>query len=134
LHSYQYVWREGFAPLLSLPALEALAAGLARNDPALIQGRTMLPEALMSNAEKPLTAADPVVYAMWKAGEIRTVAEADEAFNRLCYEADMKLGEPAAVRYHLNWWDDEPRALVFRELYSEVTRTIAERKAVVSVG
>ena len=42
-------------------------------------------------------------------------------------EADTRLGEPAAVRYFLNWFDDTPRDEMRRQLLAEVNRALAER-------
>jgi len=38
------------------------------------------------------------------------------------------MGEPAACRWFLNWFDDTPRAEVRGLLLSEVNRTLAQRR------
>jgi hypothetical protein len=54
-----------------------------------------------------------------------TVEEVEEYFARICYEADKLLGEPAAIRYFLNWFDETPRDTMLRKLLLEVSRSIA---------
>jgi hypothetical protein len=56
------------------------------------------------------------------------VAEVEDYFARVCFEVDKTLGEPAACRWFLNWFDDAPRQEVRGLLLSEVTRTLAERR------
>ena len=50
-----------------------------------------------------------------------------EFFARCCFEADERLGEPAACRWFLNWFDDAPRDTMRRELLAEVDAALAER-------
>ena len=124
---WQHAFRTGFAPLLSTPALEALAAGLERNDPDLIQGQTTEPLPLHVNAAAPVEACCPVGYALWKSAGLTTVEEVDEAFCHVCFEAGKALGEPAAVRFFMNWVDDAARARMRQELLAEVNRELDGR-------
>lgn len=39
----------------------------------------------------------------------RTVGAVEEFFAMRCFDADQRLGEPAACRHFLNWYDDTPR-------------------------
>jgi hypothetical protein len=39
-----------------------------------------------------------------------TVSEVEEQFADACFAADRALGEPAACRHFLNWFDDADRA------------------------
>jgi hypothetical protein len=53
----------------------------------------------------------------------------EEYFARLCQAADAALGEPAAVRWFLNWFDEEPRNLMRVQLLVEVQQSLEERHA-----
>ena len=56
-----------------------------------------------------------------------TVGQCEEFFAKCCFEADQSLGEPAACRHFLNWFDDTPRDEMRRELLAEVELTLAGR-------
>jgi hypothetical protein len=75
----------------------------------------------------PVEGACVVGYCAWQGDGLDTVGEVEETFARVCFEADQRLGEPAAVRYFLNWYDDTPRDEMRRELLSEVNRALSER-------
>ena len=55
-------------------------------------------------------------------------SQVEEFFAQVCFEVDKTLGEPAACRWFLNWFDDTPRAEVRGLLLSEVNRTLAQRR------
>src|SRR5262249_49069104 len=74
-------------------------------------------------------AACVVGYCGWQGEGLETVAEVEEFFARVCYETDQVLGEPAACRWFLNWFDETPRDEVRPELLAEVNRTLAQRRA-----
>jgi hypothetical protein len=57
-----------------------------------------------------------------------TVGAVEEFFARTCFEADQRLGEPAACRHLLNWFDDMPRDEMRRQLLAEVDLAIMGRK------
>ncbi len=130
MESWKTVWREGFAPGISLNGLEELRAALQADSQQLTQGSTTTPPPLTCVQEWPCEAACATAYCGWKGENLTTVGEVEEYFARLCYEADMRLGEQAACRYFLNWFDDAPRAEMVRELLAEVERAIAERNAI----
>jgi hypothetical protein len=75
----------------------------------------------------PVEAACALGFCGWQGEELETVGQVEEFFARLCFEADQRLGEPAACRWFLNWFDDTPRADMRRELLGEVERALAER-------
>ena len=125
--SWQLVFREGFAPILPTACLEALARGLRADDPALIQGRTTEPPPLLCVQDWPCEGGCFLAFAGWKGEGLETVGEVEEFFARACFEADQRLGEPAACRWFLNWFDDTPRDEMRRELLAEVERALAER-------
>jgi len=127
MESWRKVWREGMAPQLSVAALSALQRALQNDDPRLLQGATTSPPPLECVRDWPVEAACVLGYCGWQGEGLETVAEVEEFFARACFEADQRLGEPAACRWFLNWFDDTPRDEVRRELLAEVTRTLARR-------
>lgn len=128
MESWRKVWREGLAPHLSTAGLDALAAGLACDDARLQQGATTTPPPLQCVQDWPVESACVLGYCGWQGEGLETVAEVEEYFARMCFEADRALGEPAACRWFLNWYDDTPRDDMRRELLAEVDRTLAERR------
>lgn len=129
IESWREVWRRGFAPGLSASALQALAAALRSDDPRLSQGSTTTPPPLMCVQDWDCEAACVVGYCGWQGEDLTTVGEVEEYFARACFEADRRLGEPAACRHLLTFWDDTPRPAARAQLLGEVERTLAERGA-----
>lgn len=128
MESWKLVWRSGFAPVLSDAALAALRTGLEADDPRIVQGCTTTPPPLMCVQDWAVEAACPLGYAGWHGDDLTTVGETEEHFAKCCFEADQRLGEPAACRWWLNWWDDTPRNEAFREMAAEVRREIFRRR------
>src|SRR5438874_1515933 len=110
------VWRDGIAPLLSNEALAALSRGLQDDDMTLIQGATTTPPPLQCVQDWDVEAACAMGYCGWKTDAGKTVGDVEQFFARLCFQCDQRLGEPAAVRHFLNWFDDTPRDNMRREL------------------
>lgn len=127
MESWRKVWRDGLAPVLSTAGLKALRKALAKDDGRLTQGSTTTPPPLQCVLDWPCEGACVVGYAGWQGDGLETVGEVEEYFARCCFEADNRLGEPAAVRYFLNWFDDAPRDDARRLLLAEVDRSLAER-------
>lgn len=151
MESWRLVWRDGFAPILSTPCLEALAEALRTDDPRLTQGSTTTPPPLMCVQDWPVEAGCFLVFmgAVENGGfactsteavsnqlgvpphsnaKACTVGQAEEFFARLCFEADQRLGgEPAACRWLLNWFDNTPRNEMRRELLAEVELALVDR-------
>ncbi len=63
-------------------------------------------------------------YCGWVGDGLTTVAEVEEFFARTCYEVDQRLGEPAGVRWLLNWYDDTHRDTMRKELIYEVRKSL----------
>jgi hypothetical protein len=57
-----------------------------------------------------------------------SVGQVDEAFAKACFECDQSLGEMAACRYFLNWFDDMSRAEVFSELAKEISTYLKDKE------
>ena len=119
MESWRLTWRDGFAHVLSTDALTALADGLRRDDPRITQGSTTTPPPLICTQDWPVEAACCLGFAGWQGEGLTTVGEVEEYFARACFEADQRLGEPAACRWFLNWFDDTPRDEMRRQLLGE---------------
>ena len=129
IESWRKVWREGLAPYISKTGLEALRQALLHNDPRLLQGATTTPPPLQALQDWPVEAACVLGYCGWQGDGLETVAEVEAFFARLCFEAEQVLGEPAACRWFLNWFDETPRDEMRALLLAEVERTLAQRPA-----
>ena len=128
MESWRMVWRDGFLPTLSTEGLVSLRDALVTDDPRLTQGSTMTPPPLMSERDWPVEACCALSYCGWQGGRgLGTVGEVEEFFAKVCFEADQRLGEPAACRWFLNWFDDTPRLEMRRELLQELDNEINYR-------
>ncbi len=128
MESWRLVWRDGFAPALSTRGLEALRDALRDDDPRLIQRGTSLPTADAGPGGAEVEAACALGFCGWHADSLVTVDEVGEFFARACFEADQRLGEPAACRWFLSWFDGTPRDEMRRELLAEVERALGDRR------
>jgi hypothetical protein len=68
---------------------------------------------------------------------LNTVAEVEAFFAKMCFEIDQRLGERAAVRWFLNFWDETPRQEMLLNLSAEINleqlrRRERQEEAVVS--
>jgi hypothetical protein len=127
MESWQKVWREGVAPLLSTTSLEVLQDALLNDDGRLLQGATTSPPPLQCVQDWPCEGACAIGYCGWQGDGLETVAEVEEFFAQMCFEVDQRLGEPAACRWFLNWFDETPRDQMREQLLPEVRRILAER-------
>ena len=99
MESWRKVFREGLAPLLNDAELEALRVGLQKDDPRLGQGFTVTPPPLHCVEDRSPEGACLIGYAGWKGRDLQTVGEVEEFFARMCFEIDMRLGDPAVCRW-----------------------------------
>lgn len=144
IEQWRKTWREGFVPVLPREGLLALREALANDDPRLTQGSTTTPPPLMCVQDWPVEAACAlgfcgVVVNGGFADETPTgrctnpgaakVKTVEEFFAEMCFKADQILGEPAACRWFLNWFDDTPRDEMRSELLGEVKLALAARSA-----
>ncbi len=129
MESWRQVWRDGVAPVLSTRQLECLRDAMKADDVRLQQGCTTTPPPLMCVADWPVEGACALGFCGWQGDGLVKVGEVEEFFARACYLADQRLGEPAAVRWFLNKWDDTPRELLFAEMIPEVELALAGRAA-----
>ena len=131
MESWRKVFREGFAPILSTPALKALQKAVQEDDLKLIQGATTNPPPLRCVMDWPVEMACAVSFCgvVDHGGfGISTVGQVEEDFSHWCFECDQRLGEPAACRWFLNWFDETSRAEVFRLLLPEIELELERRK------
>lgn len=128
MESWRKVWRDGVAPLLSNSALESLQRALTNDDARLMQGVTTTPPPLQCVQDWPVEAACALGFCGWQGEGLETVAEVEEFFARTCFEVDERLGEPAACRWFLNWFDETPRDEMREKLSAEVVRALAQRR------
>ena len=125
MEAWKKVWREGFAPQLSVPALAELRQALQADDSRLLQGATTSPPPLQCVQDWPVEAACVLGYCGWQAEGLESVAEVEEFFARMCFEIDNRLGEPAGCRWFLNWFDETPRDEMRQHLLAEIECSIA---------
>jgi hypothetical protein len=130
--AWRVVFRRGFVPVLSTNGLVALRVALDTNDPRLTQGSTTTPPPLMCVQDWPVEAACALGFCGWQGENLETVGEVEEYFAKACFEADNRLGEPAACRFFLNWFDDTPRPEMIRELLFEVNLELSGREIITS--
>jgi len=145
-------WRKTFRRGI-LPALWEMAGGrlgyvkalravehylLGDDDGTLCQGNTT--EALGDSfsvrdypgrGDRPCDGACFVGYLVWKGGLVKTKAEratineVEEGFAQMCFLTDKHMGEPAACRWFLNWFDETPMSSVRQPLLREVMRALS---------
>lgn len=127
MESWRLVFRDGFVPVLSTDGLTALREALKSDDPRLTQGSTTTPPPLLCVQDWPVEAACALGFCGWQGDDLDTVGQVEEFFARACFEADTRLGEPAACRWFLNWYDDTPRDLMRRDLLEEVELALYKR-------
>ena len=127
MESWRNVWRNGFVPALSRFGLSALRDALRGDDARLTQGSTTTPPPLLCVQDWPCEGACALGFCGWQGEGLTTVGEVEEYFAKCCFEADHRLGEPAACRHFLNWFDDAPRDEMRRELLAEVELALATR-------
>ncbi len=128
MESWRAVWRRGFAPQFTDSDLEVLREGLLDDDARLIQGATTTPPPLLCVQDWPIEAACFLGYIAWQSRGLDTVGEVEEFFARCCFNADETLGEPAACRWVLNWYDDTPRNEMRRGLIEEIDDELNRRR------
>ena len=126
VETWRTVFRDGFAPILPVEGLEYVAELLRTDGKALIQGATTYPSPLVANQQEDAEKACFLGACGMGAGR-RTVDEVSQFFAQACWDADQRLGEPAACRHFINWFDDTPRAEMRRELLAEVERELDRR-------
>jgi hypothetical protein len=116
MQSAELIWKQGFQPSISTDGLKALYTALVTDDRRLTQGSTTTPPPLMCVRDWPVEAACAIGFCGWQGDGLQTVGEVEEYFAKACYKADQVMGEPAACRWFLNYFDDSPRDQMRAEL------------------
>ena len=126
---WRKVWREGVAPLLPAAGLEALRQALVTDDVRLLQEATTSPPPLQCVQDWPVEAACVIGFCGWQSDGDHpgTVAEVEQFFAGICFEIAQRLGEPDAVRWFLNWYDETPREEMRSLLLPEVDLVLEGR-------
>lgn len=128
MKSWQKAWR-ALVDKLSTPELKALERALVDNDPRLIQGATTLPPPLEAVGNWPCEGACLLGYMGWQGkNHCRQIRDVERYFVWRCQMIDHALGEPAACKYLLNWWDETPREQAFAGLLEEVELALQQRQ------
>lgn len=127
MEPWRKVWREGFAPGMPTAGLEALKTALETDDIRLTQGSTTTPPPLFCVQDWPCEGACGLSFIGWLGEQLSTIGEVSRFFAKACYEADQRLGEPAACRHFLNWFDDTPRDKMRAEMLVEVNYELERR-------
>ncbi len=125
MQPWRHAWNKA-APLISTKALTALRRALEDDDVRLIQQRTTHPTALLENHHKPCGGACLLGFCGMAEG-LKTVEEVEGYFARMCFEIDQKMGEPAGVRWLLNFWDEEQREFAFCAILAAVCEELKGR-------
>jgi hypothetical protein len=118
---------EGFFPIVPTHRLNAMLKLLEADDPAIIQGSTSFPPPLLATDGEQVESVDPVGFMGSDNTLTLTVGEVEEGFARLCFDADQRLGEPAACRFLLNAIDDNDRTEVWDFLTAEIRQELSRR-------
>lgn len=130
MESWKLVLRNGFLWQWSTERLEAALVLLVADSPKLAQGSTTSPPPLLSTQDWPLEACDLVAFCSIDDPFEATVGEAEEGFAKACFDADQKLGEPAACRWLLNAYDDTPRGEMWGQLIAELKAEVERRQPI----
>lgn len=122
------VWDCGIAPQMTDEELTALADGLRDHDERIIQGHTTEPLPLLCVSDWPCEKADALGFAYLATHTGALIGEVEQFFAQTCYQCDVDIGEVAACRWFLNWHDDTPKLIMFRDLLAAVENTIYRRR------
>ena len=125
MESWKKVLRTGIFPQLTLDDLQVLRQALLEDSPQLLQGSTTKPPPLQCVQDWPVEAACSIGYIGWKSRGLETVGAVEEFFATTCFRCDQLMNEPAACRWAVNWFDDNPRDVMREELLTEINAQIA---------
>lgn len=118
------VFAEGFAPLMSWEHLMSLHDALADGCDWLLQNATTQPPCTQETMDALCRSACAIAFG----GLGSSVGYAESEYSRLCYECDCRLGEPAACRYFLDWYDGASREVMRGELLTLVNKELRHRQ------
>jgi hypothetical protein len=128
MENWRKVWRDGLGVRMSSTGLEALRLALLHDDARLIQKASTCPPPVETFVGEKVEAACAIGFCGWMGEGLKTVAEVDAFFGAACLAADESLGQPAACRFFLNWFDETPRSEMRRLLLPEVNRLLNQEQ------
>ena len=73
-----------------------------------------------------------LAYAGWIGDGLDGVGDVEDRFAKVCFEAEARIGEPAACRWLLDWFDNTPLDEVRRDLLPEIDAELERREEVQS--
>jgi len=76
----------------------------------------------------PTEAACALGFCGWIGEGLVSVGDVEEFFANACWQADRLLGETAACRFFLHFFDENPRQQMIAELLPEVESAIRQRE------
>lgn len=126
------VFRRGIAPQIDTVGLTALRRALVKNDQRLLQCATTSPPPLECVRTLPCEGACAIGFCCAFTDDVtlKQVCEVEEFFARVCFDCDQAMGEPAACRFFLNWFDQMPRDKMRAALLVEVDAELIRRQPV----
>jgi hypothetical protein len=126
LEPWRDVWRNGVAPLLSVPALAALRDALAADDPRLMQGRTVFPPGCITTLPPERCCA--IGLALWLGDGLKTPFAVSDRFASIMLEGDILIESRFRTTADFtNWFDLTARDEVRAALLPEVERSLNAR-------
>ena len=126
--AWQHAFRVGIAPHLGTAGLMALRDALERDDPRLIQGKTLEPAIEDRGGDWAPEGACAVAFACWHDLEGEpTAEEVEQRFAEVVTAANEEMGEPLGCSWFVSWFDEVPRSEMRQELLAEVEAVLTER-------
>jgi hypothetical protein len=113
---------------LGLTGLTALRHALERDDPALLQGETVLPDINRYDRHEACTGACAIGLALWRSLELHSIGEVEYRFSSLAVNVDAQLGSGSCMRW-VAWYDELPREQMRCELLPQVLRALEHESA-----
>lgn len=125
MERWRLAWRDGIAPALLNPELEALRDALATNDDALIQGLTCA-----CDSWGRVYKACAIGLAAWRGRGLQSEREIESAFSKTAQATKVRLvhaPHEGTWNDFLTWFDMGDTKEVFPQLLAEVELSLAER-------
>lgn len=110
MERWRTVWRRGFAPQFSTPALRALLAACRNNDKRLLQGFTV---PISPSWSDPCECGCAIAFCGITDSLDKSTCGIEKFFADAVSRAEF-------AREFLNWFDDNPRETVLRRLANEI--------------
>ncbi len=125
MEAWKKVFHDGLVPHLDMYDLGWLKQLLQENSVKLIQGTTVLPSGAWGKEKAERSC---LLGCIGMLRGIQTVDEIEEFFASMCFSIDDTMGEPAACRWLLNFYDDTPRREMIDALLPEVDIALKKKE------